>query len=78
MNEQFNYIPKKQFLEIMNITRWTFTNWVEKRDLPIIQIGYRTFIPFSEYQRWVKGYEKNITPLNQRKNDFEWDNIFSK
>ena len=74
MNDTLNYIPKKQFLQTMGISRYTFRDWVDKRNLPIIRIGYRTFIPFSEYQEWVKSYQRNVP--QQRDNDFEWKNIF--
>ena len=76
MKEQFNYIPKKVFLQTMNISRWTFTEWVNNHKLPIIRIGYRTFIPFTEYKEWEKKYHKNIPQNSELKEEFEWKNIF--
>ena len=71
MNDTLNYIPKKQFLQTMGISRYTFRDWVEKRNLPVIRIGYRTFIPFSEYKEWEKKYHKNIPQNSEKNNEFE-------
>jgi len=73
--ENLNYIPKSQFLITHRISRWTFNDWVSKRGLPIIKIGYRTFIPFSEYTHWVKTYETNI-PQKEEIGDVKWKPIF--
>ena len=67
MNDTLNYIPKKQFLQTMGISRYTFRDWVDNRNLPIIRIGYKTFIPFSEYKEWEKKHQRNI-PQNSEKN----------
>jgi hypothetical protein len=77
MSQTLNYIPKRQFMELMNITRWTFTKWVNERNLPVVSIGHRVFVPMEEYHVWVKKYSKNI-PQEELNRDIEWDNIFSK
>jgi hypothetical protein len=74
--EQLNYIPKKEFLRLMNITRWTFTEWVTNHKLPIIRIGYRTFIPFDQYQIWVKDFQTNIPHQSEVKEQIDWKSIF--
>ena len=48
----------------------------EKRNLPVIRIGYRTFIPFSEYKEWEKKHRKNIPQNSEKNTEFEWKNIF--
>ena len=63
MNDTLNYIPKKQFLQTMGISRYTFEDWVQKRHLPIIRIGYRTFIPITEYKEWEKKYKEHSSEL---------------
>ena len=53
-----------------------YFDWVEKRNLPIIRIGYKTFIPFSEYKEWEKKHQRNIPQNSEKNSEFEWKNIF--
>ena len=76
MNDTLNYIPKKQFLKEMGISRYTFSLWIKEKGLPIIRIGYKTFVPFSEYKEWEKKYHKNIPQNSEQNKEFEWKNIF--
>ena len=76
MNDTLNYIPKKQFLQTMGISRYTFRDWLDNRNLPIIRIGYKTFIPFSEYKEWEKKHQRNIPQNSEKNSEFEWKNIF--
>ena len=76
MNDTLNYIPKKQFLKEMGISRYTFSLWIKEKGLPIIRIGYKTFVPFSEYKEWEKKYHKNIPQNSELNKEFEWKNIF--
>ena len=58
---ELGLINKKDFIRQMKIDRHTFHIWIEK-GLPIIRIGYKTYLKKDEVEDWFNGFRTNEPP----------------
>lgn len=52
---------KSEFVAKENITNSILNNWIYRHELPIIQIGRRTYIDEEDFQAWLSDHKKVFT-----------------
>jgi hypothetical protein len=56
---------KPVLAEREGVTVNTVNNWIYRYGLPVIQIGARTYIDDGDFETWMSGHRKILTPAPQ-------------